>query len=209
MTEVLAEYFAAYGLPALAVILAAGQFGVPLPTSIILLTAGALQAVGDLSYWPLVAAGVVGAMTGDHAGYLAGRLAAPAVMRRASRTPRLAAGFAKADRFMDRWGTAGVFFTRWLVSPIGPAVNLAAGVSAHPLWRFTLADLAGEIIWVAGYVALGALFADQIALTADILANAGWAIGAIALTAFLGWRLLNKARRANAPGDQVSPRAQP
>ena len=209
MTETLAEFFAAYGLPALAAILAAGQFGAPLPTTILLLTAGALQAAGDLAFWPLVAAGVAGAVTGDHAGYLAGRLAAPAIRRRTAASPRFGAGFARADAFMDRRGTTGVFLTRWLVSPLGPFVNIAAGVSAHPLWRFSLADLAGEMIWVTGYVSLGAIFANQISLIADLLANAGWAIGAVALTGFLGWRLWKAARHAEAPGAMVNPEGQP
>ena len=44
MTETILSIFSIYGAPALFVIVAAGQFGIPLPTSILLLTAGALQA---------------------------------------------------------------------------------------------------------------------------------------------------------------------
>ena len=69
MTETILSIFSVYGAPALFVIVAAGQFGVPLPTSILLLTAGALQANGDLSFWQIFSWALAGAVTGDHVGY--------------------------------------------------------------------------------------------------------------------------------------------
>jgi hypothetical protein len=51
MTETILSVFSLYGAPALFAIVAAGQFGIPFPTSILLLTAGALQADGDMSFW--------------------------------------------------------------------------------------------------------------------------------------------------------------
>ncbi len=196
MTDGLAQFFATYGLPALAFILAAGQFGVPLPTSILLLTAGALQASGDLAFWPLVFSGIAGAMVGDHAGYLVGRLAGPFIERKTASSPRFAASMAKADAFMAKRGTTGVFLTRWLISPIGPLVNVAAGLSRLPAGRFALADLAGEAIWVTGYVSIGSAFASQIGTIADLLANAGWTIGAVVLTGLLGMRLWKASQRS-------------
>ena len=61
MTETILSIFSVYGAPALFVIVAAGQFGIPLPTSILLLTAGALQANGDLSFWQIFAWALAGA----------------------------------------------------------------------------------------------------------------------------------------------------
>ena len=69
MTETILSIFSIYGAPALFVIVAAGQFGIPLPTSILLLTAGALQANGDLSFWQIFIWALAGAVTGDHLGY--------------------------------------------------------------------------------------------------------------------------------------------
>jgi hypothetical protein len=36
-------------------------------------------------------------------------------------------------------------------------------LSLHPLHSFTLADIAGEVVWIGGYLALGSLFAQSIA----------------------------------------------
>ena len=52
MSAELLEFFTVYGLAAVPVILAMGQFGVPLPTSILLMTVGALSVEGDISATP-------------------------------------------------------------------------------------------------------------------------------------------------------------
>ena len=203
MTETILDLFSVYGLPAVAAILAVAQFGLPLPTSILLLSAGALQATGDLVFWQVFAWSLAGAMTGDHAGYATGRLASRTIRDHASRRQRLAAGLAKAEAFTRRWGDVGIFLSRWLISPLGPYINMTSGLARHPLWRFTLADLTGESIWVGGYLTLGVLFGSQIGQIADLIANASWLIGFLALTLWLGWLLLKAVRRAHARSHRV------
>jgi len=200
MTETILSIFSVYGAPALFVIVAAGQFGIPLPTSILLLTAGALQANGDLSFWQIFAWALAGAVTGDHAGYATGRFAGAAMRDNLGRWPKLSGGLDKAEALTRKWGDGSIFLSRWLFSPVGPYVNLTSGLSLHPLHRFTFADIAGEVIWIGGYLSLGALFAESIGEIADIVANAAWMIGAGAITAILGWQLLTRIRRIRAAG---------
>jgi len=195
MTESILAVFSLYGAPALFAIIAAGQFGLPLPTSILLLTAGALQADGNLSFWQLYAWGLAGAVAGDHAGYAAGRFAATAFRDRIDRSPRLQESLKKSERFIRKWGDGSVFLSRWLFTPIGPWINLTSGLSQHPLHRFTLADIAGEVIWIGGYLLLGSLFAQSIAELADVVANAAWMIGAGVITILLGRQLAIRIRR--------------
>lgn len=200
MTETILSVFSIYGAPALFIIVAAGQFGIPLPTSILLLTAGALQSEGTLSFWQLFAWGLAGAVTGDHAGYAAGRLASVAIRDRVARWPSAAAGLARAEALTRKWGDGSIFLSRWLFSPVGPYVNITSGLSLHPLHRFTLADIAGEIVWIGSYLALGVLFADSIAQLADLVANAAWMLGAAVITALLGWQLYRRIRKIRAAG---------
>lgn len=200
MTESILAVFSLYGAPALFAIIAAGQFGLPLPTSILLLTAGALQTDGNLSFWQLYAWGLAGAVMGDHAGYAAGRFAASAFRDRIDRSRRLQESLKKSERFTRKWGDGSVFLSRWLFTPIGPWINLTSGLSLHPLHRFTLADIAGEIIWIGGYLLLGSLFAQSIAQIADIVTNAAWMIGAGVITLLLGWQLLTRLRRIRQTG---------
>jgi membrane-associated protein len=159
-----------------------------------------LQADGDLSFWSLFAWGLAGAVIGDHAGYATGRLASVAIRDRASRWPSMQASLAKAEALTRKWGDGSIFLSRWLFSPLGPYINLTSGLSLHPLHRFTLADIAGEVVWIGSYLALGSLFAHSIAQIADIIANAAWMIGAGVITAILGWQLLIRLRRIRKTG---------
>jgi membrane protein DedA with SNARE-associated domain len=205
VADIVLELFAVYGLFAIALIVAAGQLGVPLPTSIVLMTGGALQASGDLQLWQVFAVALTAAMAGDHCGYAVGRLAGNTIRARAKTRPRLEARLDKAEAFGRKWGTLGIFLSRWLVSPLGPYVNVTSGLTRHSLARFTAADLAGESIWVGGYVALGSLFAGQIATIADVIANASWLIGSVAVTGWLGWMMIKAARKSVALSQQERP----
>lgn len=205
MTETILSIFSLYGAPALFVIVMAGQFGIPLPTSILLLTAGALLGEGDMSYWQVFAWGLAGAVTGDHIGYATGRFAGTAIRRHLDRWPKARESVGKAEAFTRKWGDGSIFLSRWLFSPLGPYINLTSGLSLHPLHRFSYADIAGEIIWIGGYLYLGMLFAQSIGQIADIIANAAWMIAAGAVTVLLGWQLRVRIRRIRAnAGRQIS-----
>ena len=61
--------------------------------------------------------------------------------------------------------------------------------------RFSIADLAGEVIWVTAYLGLGYLFVDRVAEVADILSNSiGFVIAGL-VTLGLGVMLTDALRR--------------
>lgn len=204
MTEEILALFALYGLPGICVILAAGQFGVPLPTSILLMTAGALIADGDLSAAQVFAWALAGAVLGDQSGYAVARLGGRSLLGRVFRGGASDTGnFARAERFSAKWGGFGVFFSRWLVSPLGPWINLTSGLTRYHWGKFLLWDLAGETVWIIGYLSIGYAFSRSIASIAELLANLGWLIGAAALTVLLGvlvWRAVKRHRGRGAGG---------
>jgi membrane protein DedA with SNARE-associated domain len=92
----------------------------------------------------------------------------------------------------------GVFLSRWLVSPLGPWVNLIAGATGMSALRFTLSGAAGEAVWVGLYVGLGFLFAANIGALSYVLGNAVAAVTAAAVAIGLGLLLLAGARRRAA-----------
>jgi membrane protein DedA with SNARE-associated domain len=44
-----------------------------------------------------------------------------------------------------------VYLTRFLLAPIGIPTNLIAGSRQYAYWRFALAALAGDPMWVVSY----------------------------------------------------------
>jgi membrane protein DedA with SNARE-associated domain len=166
----------------------------PVPSSLVMLAAGGFAAAGDLVLWQVAAAAFVGAVAGDHAGFGLGRAVGAPLLARLGRAPARAAAIARASRALAGRAAPTVFLSRWLVSPLGPYVNLAGGAAGLPLSRFTPAELAGEAVWVALYTGLGYAFADRIVALGAVLGNASGALAAGAVALGLGLRLLARLR---------------
>lgn len=203
MSETLYALVATHGLWIVAASAFLSCLAVPIPTSIVMLTAGAFAGSGDLDLHHVLVTGWLAAVAGDHAGFQIGRAGGPALIARLSRRPGRARLIARARGVVHAHGRAGVFFSTWLFAPLGPWVNLIAGAAGLPRRRFSLPDAAGEAIWVGAYVGLGALFGARLeALTALVADWSGLvtALGvALGLAALLAVRLARRRRRDPAP----------
>jgi membrane protein DedA with SNARE-associated domain len=175
----------------------------PIPTSLMMLSGGAFVASGDLAAWQVLAGAWGGAILGDQTGYLIGRHGGAPLVARIARTPSRRAVLDRARALVDRRGGLGVFFSTWLVAPLGPWVNFIAGTTGLSWLRFTLWDTLGETIWVVVYVGLGYGFASQIEALSDILGNAVGLLAALAVAlAMAVWiRGALKAQKARRGGD--------
>ncbi len=169
---------------------------VPIPSSLIMLTAGAFVAAGDLSASGTFTLALAGAVFGDQAGYALGRAGGGWLGRLKGKSAEL---IGKARALAARHGGLGVFLSRWLLSPLGPYMNFATGAARMPWARFTLWGMAGELVWVTLYIALGYAFAGQVEAVADIAGSFSGALAAGAVTVGLGlW--LRAALRADRTG---------
>lgn len=168
---------------------------IPMPSSLMMLVGGAFAAAGDLALLSTAGAAFTGAVLGDQTGFLIGRLTGKPVSEFLGRKPARAAVLARAEDFVDKRGGLGVFFSTWLVAPLGPWVNLVAGATKLGWMRFTLWDVAGEVIWVSAYTGLGYSFASQIELVASLLGNSVGFLAAGVVTVILGVFLRDAIRR--------------
>jgi membrane-associated protein len=198
VTAELLDYLALYGVPAAALVLALGQFGIPMPTSLALLAIGALAANGDADLAGAFVWALAGCVLGDQAGFAVGRLLGRTANDRPGLLGRLARKSRKAEPHLRKWGGYGVFLTRWLFTPLGPPVNLASGATGLAWPVFTLWGVAGEAVWVTIYIGLGFAFGANIEALADILGNITMALALIAIAGVLGWRLAVAARKRPA-----------
>lgn len=198
MTEWLLPLVPLWGLWLVAGTTFLSCLALPVPASLVMLAAGGFAAAGDLVLWQVVGAAFGGAVAGDHAGFILGRRAGGPILDRLARRPGRSAAIAHARSHVRDRGTAAVFLSRWLLSPLGPYVNLAGGAAGLPLRRFTPPDLAGEAIWVAVYTGLGYIFADRIVALGAVLGNASGALAAGAVALALGLRLRQALRARHA-----------
>jgi membrane-associated protein len=175
-----------YGVAVLALATFLSCIAMPIPASLIMLAGGAFAAGGDIALVPAVIACLAGAILGDQAGYWIGARGAGLIDRIEAQHPSRAVLIARARNFSARWGAPGVFFSRWLVSPLGPYVNLISGAARATWTIFTTWSVLGEIVWVSIYIGLGYAFSGYIAQIAQVAGNFVGLLVALVLALALG-----------------------
>lgn len=190
ITDQLLGALSQYGLPVLFGVIVIAAAGIPLPISMMLVAAGSFVELGEMKLWQVIVVASAGAVIGDQIGYALGRWGGHRFAERIRRRRNGLEKLAQAQAFAKRWGAAGIFLTRWLITPLGPWLNLTSGMTGYPWTRFFVWDLIGEVLWVVLYVMLGMLFSDRVQALVEVLGNLAWVIVGLIAAVILGWKLL-------------------
>jgi membrane-associated protein len=178
-----------YGLPVLFGVVLICSVGIPFPVSLMLVAAGSFVQQGDLKLWQVLAVASVAAVAGDQVAYFLARWGGRSLIGRVSRSIGVEAQIKQAEALTRRWSGAGIFLSRWLVTALGPWVNVTSGIAGYPWRSFLLWDVLGEVLWVVLYVTLGYVFSDRVQAMAEILGNLAWVVAGLIVAVILGWKL--------------------
>ncbi|MCL1628269.1 VTT domain-containing protein [Roseibaca sp. V10] len=195
MTETLFALVSSYGLWVVAASAFLSCLALPIPTSAVMLGAGAFAASGDFVLWHVLAIAWGAAVLGDQTGFQIGRWGGPLLLERLSRSSSRARLIARARATVRQHGSIGVFLSTWLLAPLGPWVNLIAGAARLPRGRFTFWDALGEAIWVVIYVGLGYAFAARLDALTKIVAEWSGLVFALGLGLGTAAVLVQRIRR--------------
>jgi len=187
-----------FGAPALFGIVTIAAVGVPLPITLLLVIVGSMVSQGAINLWWAIAAAGAGSILGDQAGYAIGRWGGPAAITKLSALLGRQASLQAMEAKARAWGGPGIFLTRWLLSPLGPWINLASGTAGYPWPRFLFWDVLGEVTGAAVYVSLGRFFSDRVMALDGVLGDLTWAVAALLAAVILGYQLLAYVRHARA-----------
>lgn len=178
------------GYPVLAALIFGESAGLPLPGETALITAGGLAAGGHLALPAVIGVAAVAAITGDTLGYWLGRRGGRAFLTRDGfLAEHRRAAVKRADRFFERYGTATVFFGRW-VPGVRVVAAVLAGATRMPWPRFAVANALGALAWASTVATAAALLGPTGAM---LLAAGGLGLGAAGAGA--GWWRHVRARR--------------
>ena len=183
-----------YGMPLLFGVTVISCAGVPLPTSLLLIAAGSFADHGEMNVAAVIAVASLGAVLGDQIGYAIGRWGDRALADRVSKWIGGEHRLTQAEAHARKWGGWGIFMTRWLVTPLGPFINLASGFASYPWHRFMIWDILGEVLWVAVYVGLGEVFSHRVQALSSLLGELTWAVLALVVAVALAWKLLRSPK---------------
>jgi membrane protein DedA with SNARE-associated domain len=186
MTDMILTLAADYGVPLLFCVTLLSCLALPVPSSLLMLACGGFAASGDLSLPAVAAAAFCGAVIGDNLGYWIARALGDRLSDWLTSRPKRAALRDRSAAYMLKWGGSSVFFSCWLVAPLGPYVNYVSGLTRFNWPRFAFWGMAGEVVWVGLYVGLGYTFANNIIAISDLLGNLSGFIAAFVAAAGLG-----------------------
>src|SRR5580700_1232066 len=178
MNDQLLSAVSLYGSPALFLVVAVAALGAPLPITLLLIVAGSMVAQGAINLWWVIGAASVGSILGDQAGYAIGRWGGQAAVSKLRRVFGKGVDFQAAEAKARAWGGPGIFLTRWLLTPLGPWINLASGTAAYPWHKFLFWDILSEVTGAAIYISLGRFFSDRVMALDGVLGDVTWAVAA-------------------------------
>ncbi|MBV9328462.1 MAG: DedA family protein [Chloroflexi bacterium] len=187
-----------YGYPFIALCLALGSLGAPLPASLVATIAGGLVASGELSPVPTLVTVLLACVGGDLGGYALGRFGGRQLADRHGRWWGLRPSHLKQlELLVDSWGGPMLILSRSILAVVASCVNFLAGVSRQQLGMFLAYDIAGRLIWTAGFVGLGYYLENTAEGAADVVSSLSGLVGLAGLAALV--TVLSSRRRRRNP----------
>jgi membrane protein DedA with SNARE-associated domain len=200
MSDLLLTQVINFGSPLFALFLFLGALGVPVGTSVLVITAGAFSQQGVLTWYPTAILGLLGALLGDTVSFGIGYYARNWVDASLAGS---SAWRAAQQEFESRAGMA-IYLTRFLITALAIPTNFIAGGSGIQFRRFITYDILGEITWIVLYGGLGYWFGSKWEVVSDFVGNFGGFLVGLVLVAggiWLGVRRLQiiEERKENVP----------
>ena len=177
--------------------------GALIPGSTVILALSALVPSGHLQLMPVLAAAMLGALTGDGLAFWVGHRAQRRILEAwpLSNYPALVA---ESEAFFQRYGIWAVFFARF-VPPIRAVAPITAGALGMPPLQFTATMTLAILLWAPAMVLPGLLAGSALEQWGLKVRHYGWPlVGGLLILGCLAWgfQFWRKRRRlANMPHD--------
>ena len=196
MNEAL-NFLLTHGYAVLFSFVLAEQLGLPLPSTPVLLAAGALAGLGKLNLAIALPLAVLASLIGDSFWFYLGKTRGMSILRllcKISLEPESCVR--KTKSAYSNQGAKWLLFAKFvpglntLAPPMAGMFNVSPG-------RFIALDAAGAGLWAGAFMLSGWLFRDQMELVAVFMSKLGFWLGAAliaALVLYLACKYVNRAR---------------
>ncbi|AYO53527.1 DedA family protein [Acinetobacter wuhouensis] len=155
----------------------------PIPSEVIMPSAGFTAAQGQLSLIGVIVAGSLGSLIAAATLYWIGRkISHDALFRWVNQYGKYL--FIKTDDvkkaldWFEKYGHRVVFFGR-MIPAVRSLISIPAGMSHMPFWKFMTYSMLGTVIWTTFLATVGYYFGNNTALMQQIFSNVGYMIVAI------------------------------
>ena len=167
------EFLLQHGYTLLFAFVLAEQLGLPIPSTPMLLAAGALAGLGRMNLGLALSLAVAASLVGDTVWFVLGRWRGNSILSllcRISLEPDTCVQ--KTQTTYGKHGANWLLFAKFVpgLSTIAPPM---AGMFRVAVWKFLALDIAGSLVWSGAFIAVGWGFRDQLEDAAAWLARLG------------------------------------
>ncbi|MEN3977534.1 DedA family protein [Acinetobacter sp. CWB-B33] len=172
----------------------------PIPSEIIMPSAGYAASQGQLLLSGVIIAGCIGSLTAAALLYWIGyQFNHDAIFRFTDRYGKYlfikSEDIQKSLLWFEKYGHRIVFFGR-MVPAVRSLISIPAGMSRMPFWKFMFYSALGTIIWTTFLACVGFYFGENQALMHEIFSRVGYVIIMIVVLVLL-WHCYRKLKNKN------------
>ena len=196
-SQMFLNFIANYGYVAVAVLMAAENACIPIPSELILGFAGYMIFADQMTFTGALIAGMVGGMAGSIFAYVIGdKKGRPFVDKYGHYFFVKKSHVDLAQRWFDKYGVKAVFFSRML-PVVRTFISLPAGFAHVDMNKFLIFTFAGSLPWTALILFAGMMLGNswekltEVGHTASIV----FVLVCLAVVAVLYLQYKNKGRR--------------
>jgi membrane protein DedA with SNARE-associated domain len=173
----------------------------PIPSEIIMPSAGYTASKGQLLLTGVIIAGCIGSLLAAAVLYSVGRqFSHESIFRFVDRYGKYlfikVADVQQSLQWFESYGHRIVFIGR-MVPAVRSLISIPAGMSRMPFWKFMFYSSLGTIIWTTFLASVGFYFGENQALMHQIFSRVGYVIMAI-VAAIILWIFYRRYQRKKA-----------
>lgn len=201
LLQAMEEWVVRYGYLAIFLLMLAESACIPFPSEVTMVVGGWYATEGQLDFFWVGAAGVVGNLVGSWIAYAVGRTTGRGLLDRYGRYVLIRhEEIDRAEIWWDRHGEAATFFSR-LLPVIRTFISLPAGIARMPFGKFSIYTFLGVIPWTFALTYLGVVVGDNWERAVDAFNLPSLLIGLALVAAGAVWyvRRRRQARKPSAP----------
>ncbi len=205
MTETVLALVPDYGLILVFVVIMLASLAVPLPASVLALTAGSFAAVGDLSLPWVIATGFSAFVIGDQIAFFIASKFGTKLIAKGKQSERLAPVIERSENMLEKRGATAVFLSHTILSPTCPYVTYLSGAGGLPWKKYATVAGIGALLWTLGFVGIGYALSSQLEAVASLIANFFGVVLACAVAVVLLVILRNRWRSSRETDTAETP----
>jgi len=191
------EFFVGHAYAILFLWVLVEQFGIPIPSIPLLLTAGTLSATHRVNATSALLAVVAACLVSDSAWFALGRRFGGGVIRILCKMSLEASTcVAKTEGYFTRRGAETLLFAKF-VPGLSTVAAPIAGQTGMPYPRFLLYDLSGTLLWSLSFLLAGRFFGDLAKRSQGffaLLSHFAVVVFILMVAGFFLWRVIKQRR---------------